>query len=130
MDLLCGFEQKGIPYLSVGNRNWSRGTGEEEAKRYIASGLVTDLHLRDDNQYGCFGLPGTFQSKKEFVTIDTGYRSIALTEGVVYYTRVGKYDIPTKKLLPDTAKVKEQPNTGFVSDHLMFIAGIRFKKGT
>lgn len=122
---LRALEQQGIPYLSVGDRNWSPKTGEEEAKRYIASGLVTDM--RDDNQYGCFGLPGTFVRDKEFVTIDTGYRSRGLTEGVVYYTRAGKYDLATKKLLPDTAKIKKQPNTGFVSDHFMFIAVVRFK---
>lgn len=121
--LINQLEEKGTPWVAIGDRNWGPETGEEESQPYADHPSVIDF--RDDTALGCFGPAGTFIRKMPLTldTVDVGYRSKKMTESACYYTRTGIYDKETGRLRPDDSKP-----VGCISDHLLFAGVVHFKK--
>jgi hypothetical protein len=136
-------EERGMPWFSVGDRNWfpDRGRGGQECyEEYAKEPHICDF--RDENEQGHYGpsgsYPGHLGLPKEFeptiieqangekrieaLALDVGFRSRNLVVGVSDYACTGEFDPETYDLLPfDTQGNVEEKNS--VSDH--YYVGIR-----
>ncbi len=138
-------EEKGIPWFSIGDRNWfsDRG-GQECADKYVKNSYICDF--RDENEQGHYGPSGTYpghlglpkqfepkitdleNDKKhiEAETFDVGFRSRNSVVGVNDYAYSGEFSPESYDLLSiDTQGNVHEKN--FISDHYYIGGTFRFK---
>lgn len=135
LQLIEELEHRGIPWFSIGDRNWFYSAGGQEcAEEYINYPYIVDF--RDDTSEGHFGPPGTFPGHLELAerfapliqtldcglqqikaaTLDVGFRSKNLCKGINSYSYTGEFDPSSLKLyLNDQQGILSEKN--FISDH-------------
>lgn len=134
--ILKRLEEEKIPWFSVGDRNWYVNRDEENANIYLQEPFISDF--RDRMELGHFGPSGTFPGylwlcrflppPSQVPTVDTGYRSAYLIEGIYYYAYTGEFDPVTGNLLPIHPKSEALGERNLLSDHYLFGGAFRFKK--
>ncbi len=131
-------ERKNIAWFSLGDRNWWSAPnwplGEDEA---LAHSYINEPHIvdiRDETEQGHFGPLGTYPSyNKEGYdsypilhiegqkilhapTLDVGFRSKNLTQGICSYTLTGEFSSQTNTLISSITESKIEERN-FASDH-------------
>lgn len=139
-------EEQGIPWFSVGDRNWFPGIGGQDcAEQYIKKPYIIDF--RDETEKGHFGPSGTFpghlglpqefeprmvdrpDGKKqiEAYTFDVGFRSRSTVIAINDYAYSGEFSPDTYDLLPLDQQGPIQ-NKNFLSDHYYIGGTFRFRQ--
>lgn len=135
LELIEKLERLGIPWFSIGDRNWfSNEGGQECAEEYIKYPYILDF--RDETKEGHFGPPGTFPGHLELpecfspfiqnldsglqqikaLTLDVGFRSRNLCRAINSYSYTGEFDPSSMELYPNNVQgVLKEKN--FISDH-------------
>jgi hypothetical protein len=145
LKIIQELEDKNIPWFSISDRNWSRNNdGELCAQEYAKKPYICDF--RDETKLGQFGQPGTFPGHLwlsgqpipkttttgrhiqiiDAPTVDTGYRSKRLVDGIYYYTKTGEFDPVTGNLIA-SYKQGDLTKRYFASDHYLFGGVFYFK---
>lgn len=135
LTIISDLENRGIPWFSIGDRNWFSNIGGQEcAEAYIRYPHICDF--RDENIEGHYGPSGTYpghlglpkhfeprtfqKTTGEIVieaqTLDVGFRSRRGIEGINDYTYSGEFSPETHDLIPFDRQghVLEK---NFISDH-------------
>jgi endonuclease/exonuclease/phosphatase family metal-dependent hydrolase len=142
IDRLRALEGSNIPWISVGDRNWSfNEQGELFAQEYAQWDFIREF--RDDTRLGHFGPSGTFpghlwleaiQPMPVLIqdsnghpmiaasTIDVGYSSKKHLSTLASYTLTGEFSPDTCQLLVEGA-IGNLVERNFASDHF-YIGGI------
>ncbi len=146
LSIIRELEERGIPWFSIGDRNWfaDRG-GQECAEEYIKHPFICDF--RDESEQGHYGPSGTYPGHlglpKQFEppiheleggiqhieadTFDVGFRSRNSIVAVNDYAYSGEFSPESYDLLPlDTQGNVKDKNS--ISDHYYIGGTFRFNK--